>query len=341
MRLPGIAFGPTFNLPVLRRMLSAHVLFLFALGCSAVSVASANPAAPITIATGTGLPSTVIFVAEELGYFAKEGLNVRIENCVAAFRCIASMLDGKAQFSSAGDLAIMFNSVERKDFVILATYSSSPSILKLITRKSAHISKAQDLVGKRVGIIGKSASHYFLDNFLLFEGVDPKRVEHVPLEVEDMPAALAGGTVDALSTFDSLISRQRAALGNDAFDIVVPSYNLSTHLVALRKTVTQSHADTVKLLRAMEKAVQFIASEPLKAKAILAKHSGMDRAAIDSLWAGSQFKLELDPSLLVTLNSAARWAKNENLISDTQFPDFSSFIYPEPLNTAKSKGAPK
>ena len=322
------------------RLLQACAL-LFAIACSSMSVARAEPLKSIVYASGTAVPSTVVMVAQELGYFAKEGLDVKIENCMGGALCMLDMLSGKAQFSSAGDLAIMFNGADHKDFVILATYSSSTSLLKLITRKNAHISKASDLVGKRVGILRKSASHYFLDNFLLLEGIEPKRVEHVYLELEDMPAALNNGKVDAISTFEPLAGKQLAALGKDGVEIDVPPYNLSTHLVAMRQTVIQSHAETVKLLRAMNRAVQFIAAEPKKAKAILARRSGMDEAAVNAVWKNSQFKLILDPSLQVTLNSVARWARNENLINDTQFPEFSDFIYPEPLSAAKLKGAAK
>lgn len=341
MRLLGIAFISRLNSHAVGRALCAPVLCCLALGFGGVPVAHADPATRITFASGTAVPSTVIFVAQEMGYFANEGLDVRIENCLGAFRCMLDMLDGKAQFSSAGDFSLMFNSLERKDFVVLAAYSYSSSTLKLLARKSAHIRKAEDLLGKRVGIIKKTASHYFLDNFLLLEGVDPRRVEHIYMEPEQMSAALANGSVDALSTFEPLASKQGAVLGKDAFEVNVPAYNVGTYLVALRKTVVQSHAETVKLLRAMEKAVQFILREPKKAKAILAKHSDMDAAAIDAVWAGSQFKLVLDPSLLVTLNNVARWAKNENLVNDAQFPAFSDFIYPEPLNAAQSKGARK
>ncbi len=321
--------------------LGAGMLLLAVLVCGNLSPAFASPPTPITIATGSSVPATVLFVAQEMGFFAQEGLEVKLQDCVIGSRCIADMLDGKAQFSSAGDLAIMFNSVSRQDFSVLATYCSSTSILKLITRKSAHIVKAQDLIGKRVGMPKKSAAHYFLDNLMLLEGIEPTRVEHVFLEPEDMSAALASGAVDALSSLEPIASKQRAALGKDAFEIKVPPYNLSTHLVALRSTVAQSQRDTVKLLRAMEKSVQFIAHEPLKAKAVLAKHSGMEAAALDSLWAGSQFKLVLDPSLLVTLNSVARWAKNENLINGAQVPDFAGFVNPGPLNAAKPKGIAK
>ncbi|GGC73456.1 ABC transporter substrate-binding protein [Undibacterium terreum] len=326
---------------ILARKHALCAVMLFAAMCCRPPAAQAEPLKTVVYASGTAVPSTVILVAQEQGYFAREGLEVRIENCIGAFRCMLDMMEGKAQFSSAGDLAVMFNGVDRKDFVILATYSSSTSLLKLVTRKSAHIEKAQDLVGKRVGIIKRSASHYFLDNFLLLEGVEPKSVEHVFLDQEDMSAALQNGSVDAISTFEPVAGKQLAAIGKDGFEVSVPPYNLSTHLVAMRKTAMQSRTETIKLLRAMDRAVQFIAAEPKKAKAILARRSGMDAASVDAVWAGSQFKLVLDPSLQVTLNSVARWARNENLISDTQIPEFSNFIYPEPLNAAKAKGVGK
>jgi NitT/TauT family transport system substrate-binding protein len=301
-------------------------------------VVQAAPLETVSVAVGNSLPATLFFVAEEQGYFTREGLKLQLQPCQGAFRCMEEMLQGRAQFSSAGDLAIMFNSTQRRDFVVLATLSSSTSILKLLTRKSLHLHQPQDFIGKKAGMVPHSATHFYLDHFLLSGGIDPQQVEHIALDQGELQKALADGRVSLIATYEPLATVQRHALGKDAQDLQAPDYALGTRLVALRNTVQHAPDLTAKLLRALDAAAQFVSRDPATAKATLARRGGLEPALIDTIWAGSQFRPAIDASLLISLNGTARWARNENLVTEEQLPDFASLLYPASIEHARQTG---
>ncbi|MBI1891456.1 MAG: ABC transporter substrate-binding protein [Burkholderiales bacterium] len=298
-------------------------------------------AEPIRLAIGPFVTSTIFYVADDQGYFAQEKLQVKLQSCagLGAFQCMKDMLDGKAEVSNGGDLPVMFNAVERQDFVVLATYAGSTSIVKMLARKDAHVKTAHDLIGKRVGYIKKTAPHYFLHVYLLTAGVDPAQVKQIALEPNDMASALANRTVDAIATYEPLASKQRQELGDSVADIPIPStYNVHVHLVAKRSFVAAHEEETIGLLRALYRAEQFIRKDPEKAKLIWMKYANVNLTNADALWKNTIFKLTLDSSLVTTLRSTARWAKESGLVEIHDVPDFHSVIYPRPLRVAKPEG---
>ncbi|MES2934028.1 MAG: ABC transporter substrate-binding protein [Pseudomonadota bacterium] len=302
----------------------------------------AGAATPISISSGYGAGSTIFLIAQDRGYFAQEGLNVTIVPCEGAFQCMDDMLAGRSDFSNGGDLAIMFRALERKDFVVLATLATSTSILKLLARSSAQVSSPKDLIGKRVGIISKSAPHYFLHMYLLKAGIDPHKLKEIVLQPSTMSAAFARGEVDVLSTYEPLASKQRKEFGKQISEVAIPPiFNLGVHLVSLRRTVNERPDETSRLLLALVRAEQFIRQEPAKARQIWMKRTGVSEAEAEAAWGGIKFKMTLEPSLITVLDGAARWAQLEGLAHTSQLPNFHELIDTAPLTKAKPEGVIK
>lgn len=300
-----------------------------------------HPAAfaePLSVATGPYITSTLFYIAEENGYFARENIQVRLSSCPGAFQCMRDMLDGKVQLAAGGDLAVMFNSLERQDFSVLATHASSTAIIKILARKDANIRKPKDFIGKRIGYIRKSAPHYYLHLYLLTAGIDPALVKQVPLEQTRLTGALDSREVDAIFTYEPLASRQREELGKLVVDVPLPStYNLSTHIVAMSSFVATHETEIVRFLRALYRAEQFINREPEKARLIWMKYSKANLSDADAAWKSTSFKLALDASLVTTLRASARWAKNAGLAEGRDIPDFSKVINPAPLRQVRQE----
>ena len=87
---------------------------------------------------------------------------------------------------------------------------------------------------------------------------------------------------------------------------------------------------------ALARAERFIASEPQKAQAILRTRLLLDQAYIDWLWPRYRYQLTLDQALLTTLESEARWARQENHVVASQSPNYLSFIHSAPLRRVQA-----
>lgn len=133
----------------------------------------------LTIAVSRTSLSLPLYVAETQKFFSDEGLVVRTVECLGGQRCIKQMFEGEVQLATASKLPVMFNSFSRTDYAIVATFVTSPLDVKLVARKSAGIGSAAQLIGKRVGTVKGASAHYFLDTFLLINGLDPKKVDLV------------------------------------------------------------------------------------------------------------------------------------------------------------------
>ena len=158
--------------------------------------------------------SLPIWVADELKLFAAEGVAARTRECLGGHRCIKQMLDGEVSLATSSEMPIMVNSLAGADFAVVATFATSKRDVKLVARRSAAIAGAGDLVGKRIGTMGGTSAHYFLDLYLLFNGIDPKAVVVVLLDPEQMVTAMKEGTVDALATFEPFAYRSMQALSD-------------------------------------------------------------------------------------------------------------------------------
>jgi NitT/TauT family transport system substrate-binding protein len=230
-------------------------------------------------------------------------------------------------------MPVMVNSLGRSDFAIVATFVTSRRDIKLVVRKSAGIATADDLKGKRVGTAKGTSAHYFLDLYLLFNGVDPQKIELVPLGPEQIEAALRAKQVDAAAIWEPFANQSVRALAADG--VVMPSarvYTETFNLLASRKAMGERREDVVKVLRALARAQRFIRERPQQAQAILKERLQVDQAFIDATWHDFDFRLSLDQSLLSTLEGQARWAIREGHVPrDSRIPDYLHFIASEPL----------
>ncbi len=296
-------------------------------------LSAAARAQAMTIAVSTSSLSLPIHVADAQGYFAAEGLAVRIADCIAGVRCIRQMFDGKADVATVAELPVVINSFERDDFAVFATFVTSSRSEKLIVRRSAGITEPKQLEGRRVAVFTASSAHYFLDTFLLFNGVDPKRVVVVLTAPERVPQALQRREVDAAAAFEPFAFDALKALGADGAALPGPRiYTTSFNLVAARSTLAARQADLVKLLRAVERAQRFIREQPLKAQALLKARLGLGDDFIAWDWPNLDYRLGLDQSLIATMEGQARWALREGHVpAERRMPNFLHFVDARPL----------
>jgi ABC-type nitrate/sulfonate/bicarbonate transport system substrate-binding protein len=296
------------------------------------ATAAGAPPKELTIAVATTPVSLPLFVADSQGYFADEGLKPRLQECVGGFRCMQLMFAGEADLATAADAPIMFNSFDRADFAVLGTFVIAHDETKLVARKSAGITKPQQLSGKRVGAVLRSSSHYFLDAYLLMNGVEPKSVTTLGLAPDALVDALASGQVDAIAVWEPQGWQAMNRLKGDA--ALLPSsgvYNETFNLVASRRVIGARDAELTKVLRAIERATRFIRTRPAEAQAVLRARLRMDQDTVDWLWQGLHFRLSLDQGLLRTLEAEARWALREGHVRPGKVPNFLNYVHGSPL----------
>ena len=148
---------------------------------------SVKPIEEVTLGVETSLLPAAVWVAEDKGFFQKEGLALNIKEFDSGRLSFLAMLrDGDVDISTVAPTPIMFNSFERQDFSIFATFVYSDDDVKVITRKDKGIEKAADLKGKKVGTPAGTTGQFFLAAFLTLNNVPSSEVEMIDIQPSDL-----------------------------------------------------------------------------------------------------------------------------------------------------------
>lgn len=305
------------------RVVAALVLVFACCGSQAQEMVAAVSRLPLS------LP---FYVAETQGYFAAEGLKLRIEDCHFGRLCMKRLLGGEVQIATAADAAIAVNSFAGKTFAILATMTDSSNGSKLLARRSAGINAPKDLIGKRIGTVVGTSAHFFLDSFLLFHGIDRREITLVDLQPDSAVAALDRREVDALAVFEPQGYEAARLLGQDG--IVLNAGRISRtafNIVVDRRIAGTRDAELVKLLRALERANRFIRDQPQQAQAIMRARLKLDQDFVEWIWRDYKYELSLDQSLISVLESQARWARREGYAAGAAPSNLLDYFYLPPM----------
>lgn len=296
----------------------------------ALPVWAQNNGNAVVVAVSKTPLSLPMYVADREGYFAAEGVAVRLNECIGGHRCLSELVEGRADLAAAGDAPIMFRSFATREFRILATLATTWNDLKLVARPGAGIVRPRHLEGRSVGVVRGASSQYFLDSYLLLFGIDPHEVRIVPVQPEDAVPLLASAKVDAISIWEPFAYEAVTKHGAT----VVPSdsvYNLTWNLVASARALQARPAQLAAVMRAVRRAERFIQTSPQAAQGVLRERLGLDQRFIDWVWPSMHFRLSLDQALIKTLESQARWAIQEGHVLPRQPPNYLELIDEGPL----------
>jgi NitT/TauT family transport system substrate-binding protein len=187
--------------------LIAGVIMVMTAGCtsagSGTSVTSAlSPEEQsVTVAAIPTVDLAGLYVAQDEGLFAKQGLRVTIAKIPSSKAIISDQLAGKVDISAGAYIGYITAQAAGAKFRILAEASTlRPDTRVLVTPAGSPITTVADLAGKKIGVNGTNSIGTLLISALLTEnGISPKKVAFVtdPAGFPAMPAQLKQGTWDA------------------------------------------------------------------------------------------------------------------------------------------------
>jgi NitT/TauT family transport system substrate-binding protein len=196
----------------MNRIVKALAAMVMGLAIATGASAQAPEKKKVTIAVGGKslfyyLPLTV---AERLGYFKEEGLEVEIPDFPGGARALQALVGGSADMVS-GAYEHTINMLAKKQpikaVVLQAKYSSI--VLLLPKDKAAKYRGGRDLKGLKIGVTAPgSSTNMFVNNLLAKDGLKPTDVSIVGVGAgAGAVAALEKGEIDAISNLDPVITQ--------------------------------------------------------------------------------------------------------------------------------------
>lgn len=289
-----------------------------------------GPLVDVTIAANTLYAgSCPIFVAQERGYFAAEGVNVTLQPHTSGKAALDATLEGKASLSVSADIPIMFAAMREQPVTVIATIFATEADYEIVGRRDRGVATPASLRGKRIGVTLGTSGHFVLDAFLNRQKLSPQDVTAVDLKPEDIGPALQRGDIDAAATWEPHVSAMKKALGPSAVAFAATGiYDATSSLSGTRDYVVGRQDIVQKVLRALVRGGRFCKEESDAAREVTARFMGVDAAELTDPWAAYRFGVVLDQSLLLAFEDEARWAIKNGLSGGrTEMPNYLNNLH--------------
>jgi len=172
-----------------------------------------------------------------------------------------------------------------------------------------------------------STGQFFVEVFLIHNGIPSSEVEIIDIAPSDLPNALETNQVDAIVIWEPHGSNALKLLGDKA--IRLPSsdvYKTTFNFMVMNNFAEENPEALKKFLMAIDQATEFIKNNKEESQDIVATRLNLDKESMVILWGDFVFEISLQQALIVTLEDEARWAIKNNLTDATSIPNYLDYV---------------
>lgn len=280
--------------------------------------------------------SALIYVAQDQGFFAKNGLNVTIhDDYPTGLGPVRDMVSGKLDVSVSAEypvIAPIFNGENISIIGAIDKYENE----EIIGRKDRGILNISDLRGKRIGFPKGTILEFFLGRFLELHGISRQDVTLVDVNASQSADDIANGDVDAIMYFQPYVYRILERLGDNSISWPGQSSQQLYAVMSSRNDWIESHPEQInRFIVSLDQALEYSISHPAETELIVQKRLNLKDAYLATVWSKHHFSLSLDQSLLIAMNDEGRWMIINNLTTKKKLPYFQDYINTKALEKVK------
>ena len=264
-----------------------------------------------------------IFIAQDLGYFAEQGLKVELVEFQNSADGLSALRAGKLDFAVFGATAPLFHIAKGADIRIVGGIHNEDAALVTTAANAAAIKNVADLKGRKVAVVRLSSADTALRGRLLDLGIVPGKDIQI-FELKSPPAvieAVRSGEVDAGTVWEPHIVRAVES----GLKVVATSHDLlpghpCCRLSVQARDITERPQVIEGFLAALLKAEKFGHEHRDAAVDIITKYLKLDRHIIDKSYLNDQ---PTDPDLA---NTTRFWNVMRRIGYADQERDIASYI---------------
>ena len=288
--------------------------------------ASAQDRQSVTFAqpSPSAINSFPVFVAIGEGYFAEEGLDVRVESVNGSASVLQAMSSGQALFGRPGPGPVL-NARARGVDVVFIYNVAARSNFGILVQNDSEFQSPTDLKGKVVGVGTADGAEVSFAR-AVFAGAGMKEdadFEFLPIgDGGPATAAFMRGDVSAYaaSTADGAIMSQRGLEMRD----ITPAEQLSLFgngLATMRETIANDRALVEKFVRAFRRGQEFALNDANMDTVLAHLKAGMPQESEDADFARSLFiavrskTIPVDESKPLGYQPPAMWERWRDIVS--------------------------
>jgi len=299
-------------------------------------VLSESPAESITIGMEATPVNSLIYIADERGFFADSGIDVVIQDDFASgAAAVEGMLGGEVDVVTAAELVVVRMAFAGENIQTLATIDEFEHQY-LIARHDRGIADLADLPGKTIGVPMKTAAQFSVDRFFVLNGVPSDELIFVDVQAPDAVDALESGAVDAVVAWQPNAAALKRQFGEGAS--IWPIQNMQPTYCAVLTTnawAAESPEAAERLMEALSKAEDYVIANEDAARTLIQGRLEYDDDYMDEIWPEHEFSLALDQALIIAMEDQARWLIDSGSTETTGLPNFTDYIDVAPLKATK------
>lgn len=299
-----------------RKYLLLTVVLMLLAGLTAACYAPAEPdknAAPeqLSVAVMPDVDSLPILLAEELGYFNEEGVDVRVEMFTSPVERDSALQAGQLDGSISDILAVAF--FVDKGFDVRIT-SMSDGRYCILASGDSGISKAGDLKGIEIAMSSNTIIEYEVDKLLTSAGLDRSEIAkiaipnmQVRMQMLEEGKVKAAGMPEPLATLQMSKGAMLIASSEDIGE--------APGIILFNGDAVEGKKDAIKkFYRAYNRAAAEINSNGEEHRTMLVEKSGFPEPVKDTIEFPEYRQAELPSEELV--NEVIDWMVDKELIAD-------------------------
>ncbi|MFZ6644284.1 ABC transporter substrate-binding protein [Undibacterium sp. TJN25] len=199
------------NKSFLKQFAIALVIFLFGYFTTQLLFAQTLEKPKVSIAVGGKnlfyyLPLTI---AEQLGYFKDEGLQVEISDFAGGAKALQAMVGGSADIVSGAYEHTINMQAKGQAITAFVLQGRAPQIVMLASNKTLpNYKNVADLKGKKIGVTAPGSSTNMMASFVLARaGLKPSDVSFIGVgAAAGALSAMRSGQIDAMANLDPVIT---------------------------------------------------------------------------------------------------------------------------------------
>ena len=225
-----------------------------------------------------------IYLGIKQGFFSAEGLDVSLESAQGGAAIVPGVVSGQFQFGFSNSVSLLLASSKGLPLKVVAPGDASTGVPgkdfgSVIVKADSPIKTAADLAGKTIAVNTlKNINTTTTNQAVRAAGGDPSGIKYVELAFPDIAPAIAKGDVDAgqvVEPFQTIATSQgdRQVVSNLA--VTDPNLMVAMYFTS-QSYIKQNPKIVTGFTTAMTKSLEYAASHPDDARAILTTYTKLD-----------------------------------------------------------------
>jgi NitT/TauT family transport system substrate-binding protein len=230
-----------------------------------------------------------LFIAKEKGFLEKNGVNVELTELAN------SNLNADAVQTGSVDLNFHTNAIatigaNEKDPNKVLIYSVSSNNLDtgfdaVFVKSNSEIKNIQQFAGKKIGVFPGNSATNTLKVYLKNNNVDISKIEFVQLPPANQKNALDTDSIDALFTYEPLVSTLRLSKDYTQLTqtILFEKPDASSVVATINKNFLKNYPELAKAtIKSIDEGIDYIKTNPKESRQIIAKYVKTDSSILDT-----------------------------------------------------------